>query len=66
MIDSYEKLTVQMLMSFEWVRRHCNNTRLIYKVDDDTYAHLSLLEEIIAPYMHHAASSTTAHPKVTN
>ena len=46
--DSYYKLTIQMLMSFEWVHRHCSNSKMVYKADDDTYINLAMLEEIIS------------------
>ncbi|XP_075243706.1 beta-1,3-galactosyltransferase 5-like [Convolutriloba macropyga] len=48
--DHYTNLTVHTLLAFSWADRFCNESRMIYKADDDAYLNLANLERAIEAY----------------
>ena len=34
-VDSYQNLTIKVMMSFKWISKYCNNSDFTLKIDDD-------------------------------
>ncbi|XP_070185165.1 beta-1,3-galactosyltransferase 1-like [Littorina saxatilis] len=42
-VDSYQNLTLKVLVGLDWARHHCPQASFILKTDDDTFVNLPLL-----------------------
>ncbi|PIK42759.1 putative beta-1,3-galactosyltransferase 1-like [Apostichopus japonicus] len=45
--DTYNNLTLKVLMGMKWASEYCNNASWVMKVDDDVYVDLAQLVEIL-------------------
>lgn len=46
-LDTYNNLTLKVLMGFEWASKECKRSRYVFKVDDDVYVNVTGLLDLV-------------------